>query len=420
MEFLDEFQGWELFSKTVFGEESCPLELVEIGKEIVANCRGLPLSIVLVGGLLRKMEPTQGSWGSIRKNLALVVNLENDKHCLRLLKLSYNHLPVYLKPCFLYMGVFEEDNVIRVSKLIRLWVSEGFIKPVTGKSLETVAKGFLKDLVDRNLIQIDKLGSTGNIKWCRIHDLMRDLCLRESSKYGFYDVIGQEGVNRQRRVVILRNSSKQMAIDSLQSMSYNARSIICEQGEVLWCRNFRLLKRLNVLTRSSVDALVFECVNLRHLDIHAVRSFPSLHSSVNRFWNLHTFIVYCWDEWNAPVAIWKMPQLRHVKLLYGDGFWLADPPSDEQVHVMENLHTLKGVKNFKCDEEVVKRIPNMRKLRIKYYGREQIDYGLSNMECLCILESLNIYCDYEFRGVASLCKLTLPQSLKSFESLDGK
>ncbi|XP_057802809.1 putative late blight resistance protein homolog R1B-13 [Salvia miltiorrhiza] len=56
MEFLDEVRSWELFSKIVFGVGSCPHELEKIGKKIVENCRGLPLSIVVVGGILRNRE----------------------------------------------------------------------------------------------------------------------------------------------------------------------------------------------------------------------------------------------------------------------------------------------------------------------------------------------------------------------------
>lgn len=87
MEFLDEVSSWDLLSKTVFGEQNCPLELEKIGKKIVHNCRGLPLSIVVVGGMLKRMERTPACWELIVKNLTSAVNLENDKHCLRLLKL---------------------------------------------------------------------------------------------------------------------------------------------------------------------------------------------------------------------------------------------------------------------------------------------------------------------------------------------
>ena len=47
---------------------------------------------------------------------------------------------ILVKPCFIHMGMFEEDSKIRVSTLIKLWVSEEFVKPVNGKSLEAIVK----------------------------------------------------------------------------------------------------------------------------------------------------------------------------------------------------------------------------------------------------------------------------------------
>ena len=123
MKFLDEESSWNMFCIIVFGGRSCPLELEKIGKKIVKSCRGLPLSIVVVGGVLEKLERTNECWKSIRRSLNSIVNSENDMQCLKILKLSYNHLPLYLKPCFLYMGIFKEDSEIQVSKLIKLWVS---------------------------------------------------------------------------------------------------------------------------------------------------------------------------------------------------------------------------------------------------------------------------------------------------------
>ncbi|XP_042032509.1 putative late blight resistance protein homolog R1A-10 [Salvia splendens] len=62
MKFLDEASSWDLFCKTVFGKVSCPIELEKIGENIVANCKGLPLSIAIIGGLLAKSERTKECW----------------------------------------------------------------------------------------------------------------------------------------------------------------------------------------------------------------------------------------------------------------------------------------------------------------------------------------------------------------------
>ncbi|XP_012851388.1 PREDICTED: disease resistance protein RPP13-like [Erythranthe guttata] len=50
--FLDEDKSWKLFCEKAFGQVGCPSELEDIGKEIVKKCKGLPLSISVIGGLL--------------------------------------------------------------------------------------------------------------------------------------------------------------------------------------------------------------------------------------------------------------------------------------------------------------------------------------------------------------------------------
>ncbi|XP_047943222.1 putative late blight resistance protein homolog R1B-16 [Salvia hispanica] len=423
MEFLDEKSSWELFCKTLFRDKSCPPLLEGIGKKIVGDCRGLPLSIIVVGGLLRKIEATQACWESIWENLTSEANLDNDEHCLKLLKLSYNHLPVYLKPCFLYLGAFDEDDVIVVSTLVKLWVSEGILKPKNGESLETIAHGFLNELVDRNLVLIDKswFGSTRNLKCFQVHDFFRDLCVREGLKEGFYHVIGEDsphqGISSHRRVVIPYTASKEEIFDALQSMPH-VRSVICGDDDddiVQACRKSRLLRMISV--RNQVDGsdgnpLVFRFANLRHVTVEAHAKL-----SINHLWNLQTLIVYSYEKIRVPVGIWKMRQLRHVEFLETK-LHLRDPPSDDDaVVVMENLHTLKGVENFKFSENVVKRIPNIKRLLVEYVGSNGSNdddyYCLGNIGSLSKLESLT--CGEPLREggrIHHLHNLTLPLSIK--------
>ncbi|XP_047954021.1 putative late blight resistance protein homolog R1A-10 isoform X1 [Salvia hispanica] len=225
MSLLNEVDSWDLLLKTAFGEQGCPLELEEIGKRIGKSCKGLPLSIVVIGGLLAKSNHTIEFWESIEENLSSIVNSEDDELYLRILHMSYKQLPVYLKPCFLYMGVFREDMVIRRSMLVNLWVAEGFLRPKSGKSLEEIANVCLKELVDRNLVLVDKIGINGEIKCCKIHDLLRDLCMREAEKEMFYHVVRHDLVesNSEHRVVFPRL----FTFEILGSFSH-ARSIISQ------------------------------------------------------------------------------------------------------------------------------------------------------------------------------------------------
>ncbi|XP_057802939.1 putative late blight resistance protein homolog R1B-17 [Salvia miltiorrhiza] len=246
MRFLDNVCSWSLFSKTVFGDEGFPLHLEEFGKKIVGKCKGLPLSIAVIGGLLAKSELKLEYWEGIEKNLSSIVNSENDEYCLRVLNLSYDHLPAYLKPCFLYMGMFGEDEEIRVAELMRLWVSEGFLKPIINKSSKTIAKEYLKELLDRNLILVHKLGKVGNIKYCKMHDLVRDLSFQEAEKQRFYYVLGQHcprGINSQRCIVIPRSTSETTIRDAMETMS-RARSFICDGDTVPELLDFRFLRTI--------------------------------------------------------------------------------------------------------------------------------------------------------------------------------
>ncbi|KAG8372160.1 hypothetical protein BUALT_Bualt12G0037600 [Buddleja alternifolia] len=254
MKLLDEDKSWILFSQKVFGEEVCPPELEEIGKKIAKCCKGLPLSIAVIGGLLAKSERTRQYWEYIAKNLNPIVNLEDNACCLKILSMSYINLPIHLKPCFLYMGVFPEDDEIHVPTLIKLWVAEGFLKPISGKSFEVVARDYFNDLIDRNLILEHKSWDDyGKRKFCKIHDLLRDLCLREARKEKFFCVPKENSfdslqcINTQRRIAVHPSTSNEeysyQLLHGLQSSSI-ARSVIWDLEGHLPSLNCRLLRVL--------------------------------------------------------------------------------------------------------------------------------------------------------------------------------
>ncbi|KAL2516377.1 putative late blight resistance protein-like protein R1B-17 [Forsythia ovata] len=138
--------------RKVFQKEHCPQELVDIGKQIAANCHGLPLAVVVIAAVLEKCEMKEHIWLKVAKSLSSVISEDPNKFG-NILELSFKHLPMHLKPCFLYFGAFEEDKKMSVKELMRLWVGGGFIKKKEGKSSEDVAYEYLVDLIDRTLIQ---------------------------------------------------------------------------------------------------------------------------------------------------------------------------------------------------------------------------------------------------------------------------
>ncbi|CAN4090048.1 unnamed protein product [Withania somnifera] len=134
MNLLDLENGWKLLRDKVFGpKHNHPLELEEIGKEIVEKCHGLPLTII--------------GWKDVGRTLCKTIASHPDK-CLGVLGLSYHHLPNHLKPCFLSMSSFPEDFRVDTWRLMQLWIAEGFIRTTgNGKNLEEVAIDYLEDLI---------------------------------------------------------------------------------------------------------------------------------------------------------------------------------------------------------------------------------------------------------------------------------
>ncbi|XP_047963859.1 putative late blight resistance protein homolog R1A-10 [Salvia hispanica] len=414
MQFLDEVNSWGLFCKIVFGKERCPLDLEDIGRNIVANCKGLPLTIATIGGLLSKFKCTREFWKCIGKNLKSIVTNSSDGFCLKILRMSYICLPNYLKPCFSYMGIFEEDHNIRVSMLEKLWVSEGFLKPRSGKCLETIAKECFNELVDRNLVLVDELGLSGNVKYCKIHDLLRDLCLKEVERERFHHVIRDSPltINTERRVVFSVKSERLLTTEVLGSLSH-ARSILLFvhclyqiPPEVRLPHNLRLLRTFKVydeVTSSGSYILdnVFELVNSRYLAVrvHDKSKFPS---SIDKLWNLHTLIIHSREHLDAPSEIWKLHQLRYLE---SHQLILPNPPSSNSGIV------IKGVLNLFLNEEVVKRIPNVTKLHLEYDVEERKkENSLSHLECLSKLE--NFHCSTSYGCDFYLQRISFPHSLK--------
>ncbi|XP_057776505.1 disease resistance protein RPP13-like [Salvia miltiorrhiza] len=79
---LDENESWELFCKKAFQNEDCPSELEEVGKEIVRLCKGLALSIVVIGGSLLKSPRTVGYWKSVAKDIESSPNSKEKEESL--------------------------------------------------------------------------------------------------------------------------------------------------------------------------------------------------------------------------------------------------------------------------------------------------------------------------------------------------
>ncbi|XP_044487300.1 putative disease resistance RPP13-like protein 3 [Mangifera indica] len=148
LRFLKPDESWQLFCQKAFSNLNIDEGLEKLGREMVEKCRGLPLAIVILGGLLSTKKPQE--WNLL---------------------------------CFLYLRHFLEDRVIITDKLIRLWVAEGYI-PHNKEIMEDVARSYLNELINRSLIQKEKT-RLGKVVKCRIHDLLRELMIQKATELNF-------------------------------------------------------------------------------------------------------------------------------------------------------------------------------------------------------------------------------------------
>ncbi|KAH6812843.1 hypothetical protein C2S51_021861, partial [Perilla frutescens var. frutescens] len=404
LQCMDFNRSWDLLKKKVFTNSRCPPHLEDIGKEIARSCAGLPLAIVLVAGLLSAMNDSRGSWQEIAKTVNPIVgNRESDE----ILSLSYTHLPHHLRPCFLFMGGFREDEEILASTLTKLWVAEGFLATHRSgcyQSLGEEAEEYLEDLVRRNLVLVTRRNINGKIKSCRLHDMVRELCISKARDEKFLHVmdgrVHLQGMINEPSQISLHHSH----IDYIWDPNIRTFLGFQLQNFPIWfLGRFRLLRVLDAVgdKYEELPSQIFELIHLRYLAFHCLLKIPS---SISNLVNLQTLIIrptlrYGRADNNAhfslPFEIWRMPQLRHL-VFYG--LYMLPHPPDGSNLPLQNLQTLSPIENLVWNEKLLQMIPNVKKLRLVYTINQE--YHLHYLKYLHQLEKLEVlgYEGFSWRG----------------------
>ncbi|KAD2393442.1 hypothetical protein E3N88_40419 [Mikania micrantha] len=227
------------------------------------------------------------------------------------LTLSYNHLPSHLRQCFLFFGSFPEDYEVPVTKLIWLWIAQGFIHETGSRMLEDVAGDFLVDLIRRSLLMTPRIKADGQVKTCRIHDLLHDFCLRKAKEEN-----------------CLSNNDRYDMVSSVQFFPLELGKFLQEGGSI----HIDTYKFLRVLDMESILISLFplgavQLLNLRYLAIRADDGSP--HASISNLVNLQTLIISSRKNIVVPKTIWNMVNLRYLYVKSGEN--LMEEPSVLQV-----------------------------------------------------------------------------------------
>ncbi|XP_060667764.1 disease resistance protein RGA2-like [Ziziphus jujuba] len=178
---LDDDESWSLFKKMAFteGQEPNNSSIIQIGKEIVKKCKGIPLARRTIGRMPYSKD-RETEWLSFHKTEFSKIS-QDDSDILPTLKFSYDCLTSNLKQCFAYCNLFPKDHSIEVENLINLWMAQGFIKLSDAtQSLDDIGREYFMKLYWRSFFQEVEEDEFGNIIYCKMHDLMHDLALQVS------------------------------------------------------------------------------------------------------------------------------------------------------------------------------------------------------------------------------------------------
>ncbi|XP_039166525.1 putative disease resistance RPP13-like protein 1 isoform X3 [Eucalyptus grandis] len=142
-----------------------------IGKKIAERCKGLPLAAKMLGGVLRTKSNLNEWEDTLNNKIWDLLTAQNDE-VLPVLKLSYVHLPSYLKRCFAYCAVFPKDYEIERDELVLLWIAEGLLDGQKGnENILKLGRKHFDELVSMSFLQQSSIDASK----FSMHDLLNDL-----------------------------------------------------------------------------------------------------------------------------------------------------------------------------------------------------------------------------------------------------
>ncbi|KAG5598162.1 hypothetical protein H5410_029532 [Solanum commersonii] len=354
-------ESWELLEKRAFGNKSCPNELLDVGKEIAENCKGLPLVVDLIAGVIVGREKKKSVWLDVVNNLHSFI-FKNEVEVMKVIEISYDHLPDHLKPCLLHFSSKPKDSATTIYELKAVWIAEGFVEKTEMKSMEEVVKIYLDDLI------------SSDEPSCQVHDLVHDFCLIKAREEKLFEWISSStpsfSSDLMPRIVTIHYKSefdsnkKRHSGKHLYSLTIDGDKLTDSVSETFHLRHLRLLRALELPTFFMVkDTLLNEICMLNHLRfLYIGTEIKSLPLSLSNLWNLEILVVY--NEGSTLVLlprIWDLVKLRVITM-------------NGSILIAEDTK----LENLRC----------LHKLESLDYSTEQ--YWFPKLDCLTELEELEV------------------------------
>ncbi|KAK8358205.1 hypothetical protein V6Z11_A04G002800 [Gossypium hirsutum] len=378
---LSDYDAWSLFKEIAFEQryaDSTDSAFVEIGQQILKRCGGVPLVIRTIASTLSYKE-TEKDWRSFKDNELAKIS-QNEGNILPTLKLSYDHLPAYLKRCFAYCRLYPKDYEIDVQTLVQFWVAQGFVKQSNEtRSLQETGFGYFKELVERSFFQ-EVIKERHLNMTCKMHDLMHDLA---------------EFVAGKESGIVDSNSSASEVDEKCRHMSINDDSLIPlfkgkklrtlllfanegyqDKRDEIWhfiISNYRCLRVLKLynfefttiplsihklkhlryldLSRNNLMILpksICKIQNLKVLKLDQCRWLKELPKKIEKLVNLtHLTCSECKSLTHMPRGIGKLTSLEELSMFVVDRDGSHDGADLSELSGLNNLRGQLRIKNLR-------------------------------------------------------------------------
>ncbi|XP_027337012.1 putative disease resistance protein RGA1 [Abrus precatorius] len=331
---LTDEASWTLLKNIAFEDDfkGVNQNLESMGKEIAKKCKGVPLAVKTLGGVLGGQKE-ESVWENVLSG-EFWKSCEEQDSIMPILKLSYRNLSPEMRQCFAYCSLYPKDSRIQKDELIQLWMAQGYLQCSTEKQqMEDVGNQFVKIFWMNSFFQ-DADGEYGEIISFKMHDLMHDLAmLVAGSDYCYLDSKAEKVEGRPMHVSL-------------------------ESDEA-----FHLLKSLDP---SRLRTLIFPYYFEEEVDLSVIAKFKYL----------RVLRMDCLSD-----STEHSKHLRYLDLLQQTSL----PKS------MSNLVFLQTLKSWECDEEsfseVVTKLVNLRCLEIAEYESMSGMAGLGKLSSLQFLST---------------------------------
>ncbi|KAG5576082.1 hypothetical protein H5410_056216 [Solanum commersonii] len=307
--FLTTEESCKLLQKKLFQREDFLLELQDMSQAVAEKCKGLPLVVVLVAGIIKRKKMEESWWNEVKDSL------------------------------FDYLE--SEDFVVNIKS----------------------AEDYLMDLISSNVVLVSKKEYNGKVKYCQVHDVVLHFCLEKSREEKFMLVV--KGNHGQFQPCDLKESRVSFHLSKehskFASLGSKTRKPFHQQLRSLitigksfdgiplrfWIHKLRLLKVFDLSSHevSYLSSATLKPLNhLKYLTVWVEKFYfhPESHLP-----HLETLIVNNWSNIVRLLAsLWEMGKFRHVEIFEAKfdkhGFF-------EVSSKLENLKILKIIVRFPID-----------------------------------------------------------------------